>query len=78
MSQLNNLKDIGQGHATHPLMLVIIYALYGKNSSRTVSAVERTQQDVSYFSSFIDKSYLNDLENIGQVKGHCMWHILSC
>ena len=34
MSQLNNLDDIGQGkrslHATHPLMLIIICAKYGK------------------------------------------------
>ena len=47
-------------------MLVIICAKYGKNSSRTVSAVERTRQDVSYLSSFIAKSWLNDLEDIDQ------------
>ena len=50
MLQLNNLDDIGQGqrslHATHLLKLVIICAKYEKNSSRTVSAVERTRQDL--------------------------------
>ena len=44
----------------------IICAKYGKNSSRTVHAVEQTQQDVPYFSSFIAKSWLNDLEDIGR------------
>ena len=67
MSQLNNLEDIGQGqralHATHTLMLVIICNKYGKNSSRTVCAVEQTWQDVPYFSSFIAKSWLNDVED---------------
>ena len=29
-------------------------------------AVEQTQQDVSYFSSFVANSWLNDLEDIGQ------------
>ena len=29
--------------ATHPLMLIIICAKYGKNSSRTVCAIEQTQ-----------------------------------
>ena len=69
MSQLNNLEDIGQGHrslcATHPLMLVIICAKQGKNPFRTVHAVERTWQDVPYFSSFVAK-WLNDLDDIGQ------------
>ena len=41
---------------------------YGKNPSRTVCAVELTRQNVPYFSSFIAKSWLNDLEDIGQ--GH--------
>ena len=39
-SRSNDLEDIGQGqrssHATHPLILVIICAKYGKNPSRTV------------------------------------------
>ena len=39
-SRPNDLEDIGQGqrslYATHPLTLVIIYAKYGKNPSRTV------------------------------------------
>ena len=48
----------------HPLMLVIICAKYGKNLSRTVCAVERTQQDMPYFISFIAQSRLNDLEDI--------------
>ena len=46
-------------------MLVILCVKYGKNPSRTVHAVERTQQDVPYFSSFIGMSWLNDLEDIG-------------
>ena len=50
--------------ATHPLILVIIYAKYGKNPSRTVHAVERTQQDMLYFSIFITKLWLSDLEDI--------------
>ena len=29
-------------------------------------AVEQTQQDVSYFISFVANSWLNDLEDIGQ------------
>ena len=52
--------------STHLLMLIIICAKYGTNSSRTVSAVEPTRQYVSYFSSFIAKSWLNDLEDISQ------------
>ena len=36
---------------THPLMPVIISAQNWKNPSRTVCAVERTWQDVPYFSS---------------------------
>ena len=72
MLQLNNHEDIGQGQrslcATHPLMLVIIHAKYGKNSFRTVCAVKRTQQDVPYFSSFITKSWLNDLEDKSQAQ----------
>ena len=39
-SRSNDLEDIGQGqrslHATHPRILVIICAKYGKNPSRTV------------------------------------------
>ena len=62
-------KDIYQGqrslHATHLLMSVIIHAHYRKNPSRTLCAVEQTQ-DVTYFSSFITKSWLNDLEDTGQ------------
>ena len=53
-------------HTTHPLMLVIICAKYGKDPSRTVCSVERTQEDVPYFSIFIAKSWLYDLEDIGQ------------
>ena len=62
---LNDLKDIGQGQrslwatpppTTHhpyppPLMPVIICDQFGKNPSRTVHAVERTWQNVPYFSS---------------------------
>ena len=70
MSRLNNVKNIGQGqrslHATYFLMLVIICTKYGKNSPGTVHAVERTRQDVPYFSIFIAKSWLNDLKDIRQ------------
>ena len=52
-------------HATHPLILAIICAKHRKNPSRIVCAVERTT-DATYFSSFIAKSWLNDLEDIGQ------------
>ena len=52
--------------ATHPLMLVIIFAKYGKNTFRTVHTVERTWQNVPYFSSFIAKSWLNYLQGICQ------------
>ena len=65
----NDFEDIGQGqrtlHATHPFMLVIICATYIKIPSRTVCTVEQTCQDVPYFSIFILKSWLNDLEGIG-------------
>ena len=46
-------------------MLVIICAKYRKIPSRTVRAVERTQ-DVPYLRSFTANSRLNDLEDIGQ------------
>ena len=46
-SCLHDLEDIDQGQrslcATHPLMLVVICAWYGKNPSRTVDVTERTQ-----------------------------------
>ena len=45
-------------------MLVIIYAKYGKNPSRTVHTVERTQQDMLNFSIFIANLWLSDLEDI--------------
>ena len=51
---------------THPLMPVIICVKYGNNPSRALCAVERTRQDVPYFSSLIAKSWLNDPEDIGQ------------
>ena len=45
--RLNDLADIGQDLkllcATHPLMLVIICALFGKNLSRTVGVTERAR-----------------------------------
>ena len=41
----NDLVDIGQGqrslHATHPLMLMMICARYGKNASRIVQGGSR-------------------------------------
>ena len=51
---------------THPLMPVIICVKYGKNPSRIVCVVEWTPPDVPYLSSFITKSWLNGLEDIGQ------------
>ena len=60
-SRPNDLEDIGQGqgssHATHPLMLLIIYTKYKKNPSRTGDATERTQ---------FSWPRPNDLEDIGQ------------
>ena len=45
-SWLNCLENIGQDQrslcTTHPLILVIIGAYYGKRSSRTVAVTERT------------------------------------
>ena len=80
-SWLNDLEDIGKGQSllqtTHPLMLVIICAKYGKKSIQTVCAVERTRQDVTYFHSFIAKSWLNDLEDISLGQWSlCMTHTL--
>ena len=72
---LNALKYSGQvqrmSSATHPLTMVIICAKYGNNPPRTVDAVERTRHDMSYFSSFIAKSWLNDLEDKGQGQRSC-------
>ena len=72
---------------THPLMLVIIGAkyeknpmvLHGLNPCRTVDAIEQTDQDMPYFSSFIAKSWLNDIEDInqGQRSMH-LRHTISC
>ena len=46
----NNLEDIGQGqrslYATHPLILVIICAKYGKNQSRTVDFFSRSRPKI--------------------------------
>ena len=71
-SWTNYLIDIGESqrslHTAHPLMLVIICAKYGRNPSRTVHAVEQMGQDITYFSSFIAKSRLNGLGDVGQ--GH--------
>ena len=84
--RLKYLEDIGQGqrslHTTHPLILVTIYAKYGKNRSRTVCAVERTRQ-VTHFSSFIASLWLNDLDGIGQGKmslcaAHPLMQMIIC
>ena len=77
----NDLEDIYQGqrslHMIHPLMPVIIYVKYGKKPSRTVLAVERIRQDVPYLNSFIAKSWLNDLEDMGQgQRSLCVTHPL--
>ena len=70
---LNDLEDIGQDHevivqdtpsyASDHLVQIL------KNPSRAVHAVELTRQDVTYFSSSIAKSWLNDLEHICQGQG---------
>ena len=52
-SWLTDLKAIGQDQRSLCAILVLICAQYGNNSSRTVCAVERTQQDVPYFSRFL-------------------------
>ena len=50
----------------HSLMVVIICEKYGKNWSKTICALEKTRQDLPYFSSFtLKKLWLNDLEDIG-------------
>ena len=77
----NDLEDMGQSfmllHVTHPPTLEIIFDKYGKNPSRTLHTVEPTRQDVPYFSSFIAKSWLNNLEHIDQgQKTLCMTHSL--
>ena len=70
INRLNNIEDINQAQrsscATHPVILMIICAKYGKNSARTIYAVEQTRQDVPHFISVIGKSWLNDLKDIGQ------------
>ena len=53
-------------HATYAIMLVIICAKLGNNSSKNLCAEEWTRQDVIYFSSFTAKSWLNDLGDICQ------------
>ena len=58
-------------------MLVTICAKHGKNPPRTVVAIEQTREDVPHLSSFIAKSWLNGLEDIGQgQKSLCMTHPL--
>ena len=74
-------SPVGQGQGllstTHPLILVIICAKYGKNSPRTVHAVERTQ-GVPFFSSFIAKSWLNDLERYRSMSKERKESIQNC
>ena len=82
MSQLNNLEDKGQDqsllYATHLLMLVIICVKYGKNPSRTVCSVERTWQDVPYFSVLLQSHGWITLKIQVEVKGHYAQHTFSC
>ena len=80
-SQLNNLEDIGQGQrslcATRHLMLVITCVQCGTNPSRNVRDEERTPQDMPNFCSFIAKSWLNDLDDIGVgQRSLCSTHFL--
>ena len=56
----------GSLDTTHPLLLVTVCAKYGNNPNRNVRAVERTPQNVLYFSSFVAYAWLNDLEDISQ------------
>ena len=76
----SQVKRSGQRslHTTQPLLLVIICAQYGMNPPRTVCAVEWTRQAVPYCSSFIAKSWLNNLEDIGQGQCDNAWHTISC
>ena len=62
----NPLYFIGVSIELVIIMLLIICAKYGRKPSRTVCAVERTREEGPYFSSFIAKSWLNDLEDIDQ------------
>ena len=68
----NDPEDIGQCqkslYVTHLLMVVIINATYNKNLCRTEAVMGRTYKYVQYFSSFIAKSWPNDLEIICQVQ----------
>ena len=83
MSLRNDQNDIGQGQrslcATHRLMPVIICAHYGKNPPRIERAVERTRQDVPYFSSlFLKNQGWITLKICVKIKGHYARHTLSC
>ena len=49
-------------------MLVNNIAKYGKNSSTTVHPVKRTRQFVTYVSSFIANSQLNDFEDVDEAQ----------
>ena len=50
-SRSNDLEDIGQGqrslHATHPLMLMMICAKYGKNAGRIVDYFQSERRKIS-------------------------------
>ena len=78
-SWLNYHEDIDQGqrsmHATHSLMLVIIGAKYEKNPPRTVCAVQRSKQDVTYFNSFFSQMHVwITLKIYVNVQGHYARH----
>ena len=54
----------------HPLVVIIICAKYEKNPPRTVCPVKWTQQYGPYFSSFIAKLRLNELEDRSNIILH--------
>ena len=77
----NILEVMGQDqrslHATHPHMLVIICATLGNKPFRNVNVIERTRQDVPFFSRFIARLWLHDLKYIGLGRGSlCVTHPL--
>ena len=61
-----NTLHMGRSYGNCSHGILIICTKYRKNPSRTVCALEWTQQDVPYFSNFIAKLSLNDLEDNGQ------------
>ena len=68
--RVHGIKDLGHAQrslcTTHPHILLIMCAKYGKKIHSKLNAVEPTAQVVRYLSSFIAKLQLNGPEGIGQ------------